>query len=321
MIDILYCFDKNYNKQAGSSISSLASKIDEKINLYIIHENPESFKSIEKKLLPYEQINKIHMYKFEDKGYDFPNLQGSHVSQATYFRLFIENYLPTDIEYLTYIDADVICLNNPIGHIKNTIEQMKLNGFNIAGRVEGTEEISKEYFEHLGFSGKEYFNAGVVVINFENWIKQSMTKSLLKIMEEKYSRITYWDQDVLNSYYLGNFLHLNEYLNFNLDLNQYSEDSFQHIKNNVIFLHYSGNGKPWKYDSVYKKNSTFYQNAYTIFFKQKYHTDIPLKKHEVVNLLKLFKARQIKSGGSDAKFLFMNLLIILKKAINYYLNR
>ena len=108
MLDILYCFDENYNKQAGSSISSLASKVGEKINLYIIHENPESFESIEKRLLTYGEINEIHMYKFEDKGYDFPNLQGSHVSQATYFRLFIENYLPNNIEYLTYIDADVI---------------------------------------------------------------------------------------------------------------------------------------------------------------------------------------------------------------------
>jgi len=321
MLDILYCFDENYNKQAGSSISSLASKVDEKINLYIIHENPESFESIEKKLLSYDQINKIHMYKFEDKGYDFPNLQGSHVSQATYFRLFIENYLPKNLEYLTYIDADVICLNNPVDHIKNTIEQMKLNGFNIAGRVEGTEEISKEYFEHLGFSGKEYFNAGVVVINFENWIKQSMTKSLLNIMEEKYSRITYWDQDVLNSYYSGNFLHLDEYLNFNLDLNQYSEESLQHIKNNVIFLHYSGNGKPWKYDSVFKPNSSFYQNAYKKMFNSNYHTDIPLKKHEIINLFRLLKSIQKKDNVLAIKFFISNLVILLKKINNYYLNR
>ena len=85
-------------------------------------------------------------------------------------------------------------------------------------------------------------------------------------MEEKHSRIIYWDQDVLNSYYSGNFQHLDEYLNFNLDLNQYSEESLQHIKNNVIFLHYSGNGKPWKYDSVFKPNSSFYQNAYKKMF-------------------------------------------------------
>ena len=321
MLDILYCFDENYNKQAGSSISSLASKVDEKINLYIIHENPESFKSIEKKLLPYEQINKIHMYKFEDKGYDFPNLEGSHVSQATYIRLFIENYLPKNIKYLTYIDADVICLNNPVDHINNTIDQMKLNEFNIAGKVEGTDEISKDYFENLGFSGKEYFNAGVVVINFQNWIAKSMTKSLLKIMDEKYNNIIYWDQDILNTYYSGQFFKLDKHLNFNLDLNIYSEKSLQQITKNVIFLHYSGNGKPWKYDSVHKKNSIFYQTAYTNFFKQKYHTDIPLKKHEVVNLLKLFRAGQMRSNGFDVKFLFMNLLILVKKAINYYLNR
>ena len=41
MLNILYCFDENYNKQAGSSISSLADNVDEKINIFIVHEDPE----------------------------------------------------------------------------------------------------------------------------------------------------------------------------------------------------------------------------------------------------------------------------------------
>lgn len=321
MLNILYCFDENYNKQAGSSISSLADNVDEKINIFIVHEDPESFKSIEQKLLSYKQINSINIYKFEDKSYDFPNLEGSHVSYATYFRLFIENYLPKNIEYITYIDADVICINNPVSHINKTINKMKDKGFNIAGRVEGTEDISKEYFEYLGFSGKEYFNAGVVVINFQNWINQNMTKSLLKIMDEKYSRITYWDQDVLNSYYSGNFLHLDRHLNFNLDLDEYSKESFENIKKNVIFIHYSGNGKPWRYDSVFKPNSSFYQDAYKKMYNRNYHTDIPLRKHEIVSLFRLFKSIPKKDNTITVKFFISNISIILKKIVIYYLHR
>ena len=37
MINILYCFDQNYNIQAATSISSLANNLDEEINIYIIN--------------------------------------------------------------------------------------------------------------------------------------------------------------------------------------------------------------------------------------------------------------------------------------------
>ena len=92
-----------------------------------------------------------------NKNYDFPNLNGSHVSFATYFRLFIENYLPNDLDYVTYIDADVICLNNPLKKITETINSMNKKKFSIAGRVEGTKQVSNDYFEHLGFDGDKIF--------------------------------------------------------------------------------------------------------------------------------------------------------------------
>ena len=35
-----------------------------------------------------------------------------HISEATYYRLFIEQHLPNDIDEILYIDPDVVCLNN-----------------------------------------------------------------------------------------------------------------------------------------------------------------------------------------------------------------
>ena len=34
--------------------------------------------------------------------------------QATYYRLFIEDYLPSEIDNFLYLDADIICCNDPI---------------------------------------------------------------------------------------------------------------------------------------------------------------------------------------------------------------
>tara|TARA_B100000965_G_C19570758_1_gene749008 strand:+ start:882 stop:1841 length:960 start_codon:yes stop_codon:yes gene_type:complete len=317
MLNILYCFDQNYNKQAATSISSLANNLNESIDIFIIHEEPTSFDIYKEKLVMEDFINSITVFKFTDKEYDFPNLNGSHVSFATYFRLFIENYLPNNLDYLTYIDADVVCLNNPTDAIYETIEQMKNQNYNIAGRVEGTQEISKDYFENLGFEGTKYFNAGVVVINFQEWIKNNMKNSLLDIMNEKYNRIVFWDQDVLNCYFKGQFLELNNNLNYKIELDDTSSELRKYVKNEVLLLHYSGNGKPWSFDSVTKPNSLFYQEAYQRFFSSKYHTDIKLKKHEFKKLISLFIYRN-KVNSLTFNLFLKNLIILSKKLVNYY---
>tara|TARA_B100000686_G_scaffold120320_1_gene127346 strand:+ start:4217 stop:5179 length:963 start_codon:yes stop_codon:yes gene_type:complete len=318
MVNILYCFDENYNKQAATSISSLSNKIDEKINIYIIHKNPISFKEIKSKLENLNFINSINIYKFNDNNYEFPNLSGSHVSSATYFRLFIENYLPSGIKFITYIDADVVCINNPINEINRTIKQMKKENYFIAGRVEGTNEISKDYFDNLGFKGKKYFNAGVVVIDYQKWIDSNMKNELLEIMKEKYDQIIYWDQDVLNSYYKGEFLELKDKLNYKFDLDNFSEELHDFVEREVCFLHYSGNGKPWNFDSVRKQNSIFYQDAFYRFFNIRYHTEIKLKKYDFIKLLRLFFNKKNKNSIPLTLFC-KNLFILFRKLLNYYI--
>ena len=45
IVNFLYCFDENYNIQALTSINSLLNNASRKINLHILHKDPESFKS------------------------------------------------------------------------------------------------------------------------------------------------------------------------------------------------------------------------------------------------------------------------------------
>ena len=42
-MNIVYCFDSNYNIQAICSINSVLNNIENKVNLYIIHDDPKSF--------------------------------------------------------------------------------------------------------------------------------------------------------------------------------------------------------------------------------------------------------------------------------------
>ena len=100
MINILYCFDSNYNVQAAVSINSILEKFNNDINIYIVHDNPSSFKKFEEKLKNKKNLNSLNIYRFDNTEYDFPNLNDSHVTYATYFRMFIDNYLPENLDFL-----------------------------------------------------------------------------------------------------------------------------------------------------------------------------------------------------------------------------
>ena len=52
------------------------------------------------------------------------NLNNSHVSEATYYRLFMDDYLPETLSKIIYLDADVVCVKNPSNEIIKTFENM-----------------------------------------------------------------------------------------------------------------------------------------------------------------------------------------------------
>ena len=44
------------------------------------------------------------------------------MSEATYFRIFVEEYIDIDIDYFIYLDADIICINNPENYFHSKIK-------------------------------------------------------------------------------------------------------------------------------------------------------------------------------------------------------
>ena len=57
-MNLLYCFDENYNRQTFISICSFLEQSEDDLNIYIIHQNPESFKEYE------VELRKRKKYKF-----------------------------------------------------------------------------------------------------------------------------------------------------------------------------------------------------------------------------------------------------------------
>ena len=114
MLNFLYCLDSNYNQQFLTSFRSVLDNLDEKANFFVIHKNPATLNQLIANVnFEHSNINELKIYKFKEEIKEFPNLENNHISEATYYRFFLDNYINKNIENIIYLDCDIICLNNP----------------------------------------------------------------------------------------------------------------------------------------------------------------------------------------------------------------
>ena len=166
-MNFLYCFDNNFNLQALNSINSIINNSKSKnLSFYIIHDSPSDFSNlIDKYLSDYKNI--ISIFKFDFDSIDFPKITDAHVSKATYFRLFFQKYLPEDIEFITYVDSDIICLRDPETDVKEAIKKINKNNLLLGAISEGKGTKNNQI--RLDMKSDKYFNAGVMIINLKEW--------------------------------------------------------------------------------------------------------------------------------------------------------
>ena len=292
VLNFLFCFDNNYDQQAFSSIISLLDNVNEAIVIHIIYNKDTNYDFIPIKIRDHRFLKNIYVYKFNDMNYNFPNLEDSHLSAATYYRLFLDKYIPDNIEYLTYIDSDMICIKNPLENIKIEIEKLKNSKKIVMARTEypQTSKNENKIYERLDMVGP-YFNAGFLILNLDKWRSDRLTQNLLNEMVELGEKIMHWDQDVLNSYFDGDYIELENVYNFN------SFNGLNQKRNSILFLHFIGSKKPWEMSGVFKMYSEDYHLNYRKLYQDYYHIVHSWKKDSIKQLFKnimTFKFLQLK---------------------------
>ena len=290
-MNFLYCFDNNFNLQALNSINSIINKSKSKnLNFYIIHDSPSNFSDlIEKYLSEYKNI--ITIFKFDFDSIDFPKITDAHVSKATYFRLFFQKYLPEDIEFITYVDSDIICMRDPERDVIEAIKNIKDNNLFLGAVNDGMGTYDNQI--RLDMKSDKYFNAGVMVINLKEWRANIQISKILLLMEELREKILWWDQDILNVLIDGDYLELTN------DFNKKTSDFDIMPEKSVIFVHYSGKGKPWS-PMFYKEGvNMVYQNEFLKTGFSKFHIAPKGFKENVLFFRNLISGKYVKFNISD----------------------
>ena len=265
-----YCFDENFNIQAFTSMISLLDKVEEKISIKIIHNTESLLKNIPKTIASHRNLKDLEVVKFVDTEYEFPNLNNAHVSEATYYRMFLTKYFNKH-NFLIYLDADTIVLNNPIDYFKSKISELIETNFLIAATTEhNLKELLKNKIDNDNNILKRlemtsnYFNAGVLIINVNKFIENKLVSTFIEKMKLLNERIIQWDQDVMNAVFNGQFLELDKSINF------FGYKYKLEHNSKIYIIHYVGSKKPWLLSGAFLDSSHFYHKNYSKIFNNNY---------------------------------------------------
>ena len=298
-INILLCYDSNYNIQGQVTIYSLLENTNNKINFHIIHEDPDNYKNISPKISHHKNLESLNLYKFKKrKEVIFPNFDESHMTEATYYRLFLGDYLPENIKNIMYIDPDIICINNYDEIFQTTFEILDKSEFVISARTEHFEKENSETAKRLELTNNKYFNAGVTFINYERWVEKKFTENLTNWMNHLGDRVLWFDQDILNSYLNGMYTELPIQLNFtDIDL------PISEVKKEAIFYHFWGKKKPWTVKGFLHYQESFYQIMHRNLFDNNYHIVHRYKRDSIKHFLILLISFKIFNLKFPLKFI------------------
>ena len=306
MINFLYCFDKNYVNQAQTSINSLLSNVSEKVVINLISDDKVAPLKIYDKFKNHHMLGDLNIYNFNSENFTFPKLNGAHVSSATYFRILIDKFLPKNMQNVVYLDADIICLNDPVVSIKAICKDLNKKNVALAAYTEGTRDQAPILFNKLKLKNDKYFNAGVLVINYSYWFNHSMSSSLLEIMKNRHEDLIFWDQDLLNIYLDNNYLEFSKELNYN-----YVEmDSLQN--KDIIFLHYAGKDKPWDVQNVAKNFSKVYQENYSKLNYEKYHIVFKKNTKTLKSFIRVLLSLEFMNLENPLSYLLLSIKALMK---------
>lgn len=178
-----------------------------------------------------------------------PQLKG-HISTATFYRCFMSDVLPKEIQKALYLDCDLI--------ITDSLEELWTIdlGDSVVGAVEDMWALNGAKDKRLGYPDSySYFNAGVLLINMEEWRKMDITHLSLDYLARFKEVLKYNDQDILNGLLYNRKKWLPVRYNmqdgfYRLKRRYLPEHMKEEVDANLIrpaILHYTGAHKPWEF--------------------------------------------------------------------------
>lgn len=271
MINVTMSTDDNYAVRAATVIASMIKHTDRKINVYILYTKlSDKSKQRLHNAVPKNRKSQVKIFFKSVADFDFSYLplNRSHISEAAYYRLVLQDVLSVD--KIIYLDCDV-SVEDDIG---------KLYDIPIEDNYAVVMQDETEIFHNKRLGLEHYFNSGVLVLNLKKLREENAFEKFEKVYNDNKDVIKYQDQDILNIAFKDKCKYTHVRWNANTTifdgdvhanaLYTVGDERYARIKPGII--HYTGKYKPWQFISnhPYRKKYMSYvlaSKSYLEFLK------------------------------------------------------
>lgn len=280
-MNILLSTDNNYVMPTGVLMHSISINNQKNVCYYLMinesfsKENENILRQIAKRYGNYISFHIITNKLTSLLPFGKDNMPG-HVSIATYYRLFVAQVLPQEVNKIIYMDGDMIVRGSLNELWKTDIENYAIAAVH---DMDEKKHIASNRLPYPMSTG--YFNAGMQLINVDYWRKHDCLSIFMSFLKEHGDKVVYHDQDVLNSClydkkkwvpltynFQNGFLYNSEYKDYIAEL----QDEIDETKYKPKIIHYSTYRKPWHincfhpYSGVwrYYKKKTQWRNTHFV---------------------------------------------------------
>nr|WP_255428553.1 MULTISPECIES: glycosyltransferase family 8 protein [unclassified Saccharibacter] len=271
-VHIVLSFNDRYLKPACATINSILTHTANKndITFYVLHDEGLSQSTINRIEDTYE--GDAH-FCFVRVGESFVNrfpLNRKEINVNTYYRLLLQNTMPSCVERIIYLDTDIIVCDDIVD-----LWNFHLDNHLMAGaRDESGAVCSWRLFgSHMN---ETYVNAGVLLLDLKKAREKYGNLDFLyaRSFYENDVNITMQDQDILNIAYKDDIALLP--LSWNVPSSAYyrksahsdgdyegrenffSDKERQEAVNHPKIIHFTGKQKPWKFNSMHPLKALFW---------------------------------------------------------------
>ncbi|MBD2493031.1 glycosyltransferase family 8 protein [Nostoc sp. FACHB-280] len=253
-ISVVCTIDNNYAQHCAVMLSSLfQNNKNEDFTVYILTDGLSSENNYKlNKFL--SQSNK----KFQIINIDKSLLRNApishHISLATYFRLFIPQVIPSNIDKVLFLDSDMI--------IRQSIDELWQKNIDNYSHAATIAVGMDEHPTAIGLPKNSlYFNAGLMLINLKYWRDFNIFDRGCELISQQPEKLQWHDQDTLNILLHNSWLPIDLIWNSQVFMDdkelpissvyhdRYEKLNYAKAKSDPKIVHFVGGGsaKPWHY--------------------------------------------------------------------------
>lgn len=241
VIPIFYACDDNFVKYTIVSLHSMKENASREYlyKIYVLNTNiSERMKNIMRGMA--DENFEIQFVDVTDKLESVKEQLPirDYYSKTTYFRLFIAEMFP-EYDKAIYIDSDTVVLGDIAEFYGHELGDKWLGGAHEQAMVQ-VDEYGTYVEECLGVERDNYFNAGVILINCEQFRRQKVLDQFLRHLHE-YNFVVTQDEDYLNLICHNHVLWIDTKWNMEV----FGEISVE--ESDFRILHFIMVSKPWHF--------------------------------------------------------------------------